>query len=193
MDIATIAGNNVSEEDYLKLEASSDQKHEYEDGKIIAMGGASFNHNDIVFNIGGLLFPYSRIIKNFKVRSNDLRVYCEALNRYYYPDLVISLKPKKIKDNDFNTLLNPQIIIEVLSKSTAEKDRSSKFEVYRTIPSLQEYVLVNQYEARIESFYKDDKNTWVVREPIAGLESIFTFQTCAIELPLNEVYFEIEM
>ena len=71
MDIATIAGNNVSEEDYLKLEASSDQKHEYEDGKIIAMGGASFNHNDIVFNIGGLLFPYSRIIKNFKVRSSE--------------------------------------------------------------------------------------------------------------------------
>ena len=192
MNTATIAGNKVSEEEYLKMERSSDQKHEFEDGKIIAMGGASFNHNDIVYNIGGLLFPYLRKIKNFKVRSNDLRVYCTSLNRYYYPDIVISLEPKKIKDNDPNTLLNPQIIIEVLSKSTAEKDRSTKFEAYRTIPSLKEYILVNQYEARIESFYKEDTGVWSVKEPITGLDNTFKFQACAIELALSDIYFEID-
>lgn len=186
-----VATKHISEASYLARERQSEERHEYEDGKLIPMGGASLVHNNIVSNLMGLLWLYSREA-DILVHANDMRVYIPESTRYYYPDLVITEGEPKLLDHDFDTLTNPAVIIEVLSASTSSRDRGPKFEAYRSIPSLKEYLLVSQDQAKIEGYYKNEQGAWIIRESVIGPDAAFSFQHFDLSLPLKTVYQKVD-
>jgi Uma2 family endonuclease len=189
MDI--VAPKHISETSYLARERQSEEKYEYEDGKLIPMGGASLAHNNIVSNLMGLLWLYSREA-DILVHANDMRVYIPESARYYYPDLVITEGKPQLLDDDFDTLTNPAVLIEVLSASTSSRDRGPKFEAYRSITSLKEYLLVSQDQAKLEGYYKNDQGAWVIRESVIGQDATFSFQHFELSLPLKTVYQKVD-
>ena len=184
----TTAPSYMTPEVYLKEERQQDTRHEYENGKIIPMGGASKEHNRIVRNILTTLWAFLKSTNNHEVYANDLRVLCPDTSKYYYPDVLITVGEEKYLDDKFDTLLNPFIIIEVLSDSTKDRDRTTKFEAYRSIDSFSEYLLVAQDKYCVEGFYKNEAGDWVIKEPVHGLEAQFTFQHLDLSLDMKDIY-----
>ena len=178
---------------YLEWEAEQEERHEYENGKLIAMGGSSKEHNRLVRNLTTMLWNHLGPIGRYELYPSELRVKSGVDDKYYYPDLVLTEGEEYYLENAPDTLLNPLLLIEVLSESTAARDRGPKFEAYRAIDSLREYVLVAQDQYKIESFYRNDAGKWVIQEPVVGLDSIFSFTTLDSELKLQEVYQGVEV
>jgi Uma2 family endonuclease len=184
----------ISTEDYLAFEREAREKHEFIDGEIVAMAGASETHNVIASNVFGELFVQ---LKNTKCRAfaSDMRVKAANVKKsnYYYPDIVVTCGERKFEDGKKDGLLNPAVIIEVLSKSTKLKDRNEKLESYLSLESLSDYVLVEQDTMRIEHFSRIDAEDWKLRlvngnSPNLILDSI----NCTVSLTdiYNEVQFE---
>ncbi len=174
---------------YLEWEAAQEERHEYENGKLIAMGGSSRAHNKITSNLHGLIWLFLRETEGtMNIYQADMRVHAPLSDKYFYPDLVLTKREEHYLENAPDTLLNPLLLIEVLSESTAARDRGSKFEAYRGIDSLREYVLVAQDQSQIEGFYRNDAGEWIIREPVAGLDGILSFVTLGLELKMKEVY-----
>ncbi|SEH06205.1 Uma2 family endonuclease [Candidatus Venteria ishoeyi] len=170
---------------YLKQERLSKEKHEFINHEIFAMSGASATHNLIVLNIGAELRSQLKQGPCLTYPS-DLRV--QVADNYVYPDIsVVCEKPEFI---DQDNLLNPQIIIEVLSPSTADYDRGGKFALYRQLGSLQEYLLVAQDRPYIEHYVRQDTHSWLLNE-YQGLETILTLPSLQCQLALNEVYAKV--
>lgn len=176
----------ITPEEYLAIERDVEAKHEFYRGEMSAMGGASFNHNQITLAVAAALFEE---LKNAKchVSSNDLRVKVAASGLYTYPDVVITCEKPRFEDDKFDTLLNPQSIIEVLSDSTEKYDRGKKFELYRQIESLREYVLVSQDRAHIEVFARDGVGPWKLSEA-TGLDAAIDLPAIGASLALADVY-----
>lgn len=145
----------TSEEDYLKLEDSSEERHEYIDGILRLMAGTTEEHNDIVLNIATKLLPIARA-KTCRVRAENvkLRLPIGSKRRYYYPDVVVLCGPRS---DDKRILENPCLIVEVLSASTEKIDRVEKLETYQRLASLQQYVLVDQVKRKVEIYSRDEK------------------------------------
>ncbi len=170
----------LSEADYLSFERQAEEKHEYYKGGIFAMSGASFEHNIIEDNIRGELYNFLKGTNCRSVGSN-LRVSVQANSLYTYPDvLVICGKPEFI-DNEFDTVLNPTLIIEILSASTAGYDKGIKFELYREIPSLKEYIAIDSTKIHIEQFINNDNKTWTLQE---YKSSEISFVIACINMPV---------
>ena len=151
--------NPLSPEDYIEAEKSSSTKHEYHNGHVYAMAGASDEHVTIGVNITSLLRGQIRGT-GCRVYSSDMKVQIDAVNYYYYPDVMVSCDQR---DRDIRFFKkHPILIIEVLSDSTEAKDRGQKFEHYRTLESLKEYVLVSQDRQRVEVFRKNNAGQWVL-------------------------------
>lgn len=150
-------------QEYLAIERGGQQKNEYFNGEIFAMGGASERHNLIVVNVIASLHGQIRN-KPCKVYSSDMRVKISQTGLYTYPDIVALCGETKFDDEQQDTLLNPQIIIEVLSKSTEGYDRGEKFAHYRKIASLMEYVLISQDKNHIEHYMRQPDNQWLMSE-----------------------------
>ena len=176
----------LTPEEYLKFERNSEERHEYFDGEIFAMSGAKRNHNVIAWNIGGELRQKLKG-KNCEAYPADMRVFVPKTGLYTYPDIVVICGEPKFKDNVFDTLLNPILLIEVLSETTESYDRGKKFQHYRSIETLQEYVLVAQDEARIEKYVKTGDGFWLLSEAV-GLESEIEFASIECRIALREVY-----
>jgi Uma2 family endonuclease len=145
--MSAIPKTKLTAKDYLEFERNSDIKHEYFDGEIFEMSGAKRNHNKITTNLSGLVWQHLKG-KNCENYSNDMRVFVPETGLYTYPDLVVVCGEPQFQDDVFDTLLNPVLLVEVLSDSTESYDRGKKFQHYRSIESLQEYILVSQNEAR---------------------------------------------
>lgn len=177
---------------YLADERRREEKYEFEDGKLIQMGGASRIHNRITSNILAFLWNILRQKGGYEAYSADLRVHAPLEDKYYYPDVVITKGEEKFLDEELDTLLNPLILIEVLSPFTEARDRGLKFEAYRSIPSLREYLLVSQDTYRIEGFFKNEEGQWVIAPPVHGVENSYHFRSIELELPLSEVYFKVK-
>jgi Uma2 family endonuclease len=180
----------LTPEDYLAIERSAEFKSEYFDGEIFAMAGASRAHNSIVLNTG------SEIRQHLKNRSckayvNDMRVKVSPTGLYTYPDVVVVCGKEQFEDTHLDTLLNPTLIIEVLSDSTEAYDRGRKFEHYRKLESLAEYVLIAQHRPHIESYRRQPDQHWLLTES-AGLESAFRLESIDCELALAEIYDKVE-
>lgn len=173
-------------EEYLALEREAQCKSEYYAGEIFAMSGATEAHNLIV---GNLVREIGLRLKGrpFRVYPSDMRVKVSNTGMYTYPDLSALCGEPKFEDNVHDTLLNPTVLIEVLSKSTESYDRGVKFGHYRTIESLQEYVLVSQESPRIELFTRQSGGGWLLTEAI-GLEASLRIASLDCDLPLGEVY-----
>lgn len=146
-------------EDYLELERSSSVKHEYLQGQVVAMAGASKAHVIITSNLSALLVNHLRGTGCI-VYPMDMKVRIPALNLFYYPDLTVTCDDRDRNSNE-DFILHPKLIIEVLSDSTETFDRSDKFANYKTIPALEEYVLIHQKQILVEQFQRTPNNLWI--------------------------------
>lgn len=181
----------LTAEDYLAIERSADFKSEYFDGEIFAMTGASAAHNIITLNVG------SEIRQQLKNRpciaySNDMRVKVDPTGLYTYPDLVVVCGKAQLEDAHLDTLLNPTLIVEVLSDSTEAYDRGRKFEHYRKLESLAEYVLISQRWPHVESYRRQPDHHWLLTE-CSGLDSVLRLESIDCELALAEIYDKVEL
>jgi Uma2 family endonuclease len=188
--MSAIPKTNLTPQEYLEFERNSDIKHEYFEGEIFAMSGAKRNHNVINQNLNGLVWQHLRD-RGCESYSGDMRVFVPATGLYTYPDLVVVCGEAEFQDEVSDTLLNPVMLIEVLSESTEGYDRGKKFQNYRSIGSLEEYILVSQEEARIEKYVKHGDGFWLLSEAV-GLDSSIEFSSIECEINLNEVYDKVE-
>jgi len=181
---------HLTPEEYLAIERRSEIRSEYLDGEMFAMTGGSFQHSLIIGNVAGELRQQVRR-RGCKVCPNDLRVRVPATGLYTYPDVVVVCGKPFLDDEHLDTLLNPTLIVEVLSLTTEAYDRGKKFEYYRMIESLSEYLLVAQDEPRVEHYLRQQDNRWLLTA-VAGLEASITLPSVQCELALAEIYDQIE-
>ena len=173
--------------DYLELERISEEKHEFYRGEIYAMSGASYEHNVIEDN---LRVTIGNFLKGKSCRSfgSNLRIHISSNTLYTYPDIVILCESPKFVDEQFDTVLNPTVLFEILSPSTANYDRGAKFDFYREIESLKEYVLVDSTIYHCVQYQKNNKDgTWILSET-KQLSDSFNIATIDLTLRLEEVY-----
>ncbi|MFM7581006.1 MAG: Uma2 family endonuclease, partial [Microcystaceae cyanobacterium] len=177
--IALNENSRLAPEDYLKLEEKSLLKHEYIDGEIYAMAGTTDSHNTIALNLAVLIRNHLRGT-NCRVYFADIKARLEERNRFYYPDLLVTCDPKDRETPTYKRF--PKLIIEILSDSTEAFDRGDKFNDYQALDSLQEYVLVNSKQQRIETYQRDTQNRWLYQSytPINP-----TMQLASIHLTLD--------
>lgn len=177
-------------EQYLDLERHTEIRHEFLDGTVYAMSGGNYNHSTVCFNLMGVLgfqlrgTNYQGFAPNLKVRSGDERLYA-------YPDLTVACGKPILPDEHDDVLLNPVVIFEVLSRSTEAYDRGEKFERYKTIETLTDYVLVSQDRARVEHFTRRPDGAWSLTE-VDGLDASLDLASINCRLPLAEVYDRVE-
>jgi len=188
-DMALPQQTHWTESEYLAFERESAFKHEFLNGEIVAMAGASRYHNLIVSYTIGALTAKLRGTR-CRVYPSDMRVHMPASGDYAYPDMSIVCGEDKFRDDQFDTLTNPIIIIEVLSPNTEPNDRGIKFQKYRQIETLQTYVLIAQDQPRIEWFTRQPSGQWLLTEAV-GLEAKVDLAAANCELALAEVYAEV--
>ncbi len=179
----------LTDEEYLRIERQAFEKSEFINGRIVAMAGVSENHNVISSNIFGELWTQT---KNSQCRifSSDMRVKAKKEN-YYYPDIVVVCGERKFEDNKKDILVNPQVVVEVLSKSTKLKDRNEKLDSYMTLESLTDYVLVEQDAIRIEHFIKISEKEWKVNLLTENADKL-RLESINCEVSLDEIYREVK-
>jgi Uma2 family endonuclease len=181
----------ITPEEYLAIERKAEYKSEYFNGEMFAMAGASERHATIVANIMYLLVGQLRG-RPCKAYSNDLRVRVSPTGLYTYPDVVVTCDQPQLADEHRDTLLNPTLIVEVLSESTKDYDRGGKFEHYRTLASLSEYVLIAQDKCHVEHFARQPDNRWLLAET-NRLKDTIHLSSIDCDLALPEVYDKVEM
>ena len=178
--------SHVTPEAYLAFERDSDTRHEYYAGIIVAMAGGTARHNRIAGSAYVSLYNQLRG-RDCNVYPSDMRVKAMYTNMYSYPDVTVTCGDEQFEDSREDSLLNPVVIIEVLSPSTEKVDRGKKFQSYRTIPSLREYILIAQDEYHIERFVRYGENTWLLSEAI-GQDTFIELSAIQCVLRLEEVY-----
>ena len=176
----------MTESEYLEFERASEIRHEYYKGEIFAMSGASRVHNIISINLIREISTHLRH-KYCEIYSTNMRVKIKSTKLYTYPDIVVVCGDAKFADDEFDTLLNPVLIIEILSPSTEGYDRGKKFQHYREISSLKEYVLLSQEQPRIERYLRQDGEVWQFTDA-KELDSTIELTTIDCTLKLAEVY-----
>jgi Uma2 family endonuclease len=173
-------------EEYLAFERASEEKHEYLAGEIYAMVGASRQQNLIVVNIVTALGVQLKG-RPCEIYASDMRVGIPAVGSYTYPDVTAVCGTPEFEDAEVDTLLNPTVIIEVLSPSTEMYDRGRKFQNYRTLASLKEYILVSQDTHRIEQFVRQENEQWLLTDA-TGPDNRITLPSINCTLALADVY-----
>jgi len=172
-------------EEYLFMERKATLKSEYLSGEILAMSGASRAHNFITLDIATELNIQLRG-RDCDVYTGDMRVKVRQSDSYFYPDVVVACGESQFEDNHFDSLLNPVVIIEVLSPSTETYDRGEKFEYYQQIPSLKEYILVSQDKVHVEH-YRFQDTEWKLNT-FHTLQDSLTLPSIGCQLPLLDIY-----
>ena len=182
--------HSLTEAEYLEIERRAEFKSEFFDGEMFAMAGGSPTHSLIATNLGGEFrdrlkgrpcVPY----------NSDLRIKVEATGLDTYPDLSVICGPLRFSDAERDTVVNPTVLVEVLSDSTEAYDRGARFQNYRQIPTLREYLLVSQKEPRIEQYVRQENSRWWLFEA-AGLEATVELPSLHITVALSEVYARVE-
>lgn len=177
----------ISAEQYLRMERTSEIRHEFIDGLVYAMAGESPDHSTICFNLATVIGSQIRG-KSCRGFSPNMKVRTGLGDLYAYPDLMIVCGEPKFHDKHGDVLLNPTVIFEVLSPSTEKYDRGEKFRRYRTqIESLQDYVIVSQDKPRIEHHQRQTDGTWLASE-LNGLDGVLKISSMDCHVPLSEVY-----
>ena len=183
--MAALPKRNWTVDEYLAFERDSDEKHEFVDGQVYAMTGASRNHVVVTVNTSSSLHAQLRK-QPCIVYGSDLRVRI-GIRDYVYPDVSIVCGEPHIETHILDTLLNPTVIIEVLSPSTEKYDRAEKFQQYRSLPSLQEYVLISQKTYHAERYTRQADGTWNLLD-VDGVEASFELKSIGCTLALADVY-----
>ncbi|MEK6300470.1 MAG: Uma2 family endonuclease [Acidobacteriota bacterium] len=188
--MSTLAKHKYTPEEYLELERAAERKSEFLNGEIFAMSGASARHALIVVNTSAELRDLLRD-RACTVYSTDLRTRVSYEGLYTYPDIVVVCGEPKFIDDTFDTLTNPILIVEVLSPTTKNYDRGEKFEQYRKIESLKEYLLVAQDSPRVEHYIRQIDGTWLFSE-IESRDSTIYLPSINSTLSLAEVYAKVD-
>lgn len=178
-------GAQHSFRDYLALEDSGNVKHEYYQGEIYAMAGGTPAHAALQLAVPSLLFPQ---IRNGPCRAHgaDLRVRVLATGLATYPDVTIVCGPRELDPEDPNTVVNPTLLVEVVSPGTEAYDRAGKFENYKLVPSLREYVLVSQAERRVDVWTRGANDTWSLAS--FGPGQVAELSAVSATLSVDELY-----
>lgn len=179
----------ITPEEYLAQELTSRDKHEYWHGETYMMAGTSINHNQIVNNT---FKTFDRKLEGrpCRVFTSDIRLRAPKDEVYTYPDVMVICGKIEIDPRQQDTVMNPQVIVEVWSESTQDYDRGAKFKMYRQIPSLREYVMIDQAAPYIE-YYRRDGHFWVL-ETLEGMDAKLSLRDLGCEIDLTEIYRQIE-
>ncbi len=176
-------------EEYLRLERCSNQKHEYISGEILAMAGASRAHNLIKGNIAQHL-RNQLSDRPCETYSSDLRVRTTPTD-YTYPDVVVVCGDAQFEDDELDTLLNPTLLIEVLTKTSESRDRGEKFTNYRNMPSVQEILLISQTQMRVEHYIRQSAEEWALHDITSPTASI-QLKSIGCTLTMTELYARVQ-
>jgi Uma2 family endonuclease len=184
-----IPSGHMSIQDYLRFDDQTPGKHEYHRGTVIAMAGGTSNHSAIAFNLS---VATGRRLTGTKCQgfTSDLRIGIPGVSSFSYPDISVVCGPLQYdpRDSGNNTVTNPKLIVEVLSGSTEQIDRGRKLENYLQLDSLEEYVLVSQDHARVESYHRQPDGTWGVFAFASGLQAVLHLRSLGFEIPMGEIY-----
>ena len=177
-------------EEYLEQEVNSDERHEYINGEIILKAGGTPNHNLIVGNLSATLY-FSLKRQPYDVFALNQRLWIPEKRFYTYPDVMVVRGELQLQEGRNDTLTNPILIAEVLSKSTEGCDRGKKSQAYRSLPSLQEYLFVDQYTMHVERYYRTEPNQWILSE-YDKPESVIQFNSIPGEISLVDLYDKVD-
>jgi Uma2 family endonuclease len=189
MSAAPILKYSIAE--YLENEEKSLEKHEYYQGEIFAMAGASIPHNQVVRNALYSVEDYLRKTDKCQIFPSDLKIHVEANLLFTYPDLSIVCGKIETLENHKDIVTNPAVLIEVLSPTTQDYDRGGKFKLYRDIPSLKEYILISSLEVLVEKYNKQPDGTWILHEYKTENDS-FTIASIDMPVEMKSLYRNVE-
>ena len=178
--------SKLTVEEYLRFEKESPEKHEYFKGEIFGMAGASERHNVIFSNLFGEL-AFRLKGKPCKPYGSELRIHIPENTLFTYPDISIICGDIVLSRMDADTAILPTVLIEILSPSTKDYDRGGKFRLYRDIPSLKEYILIDSESISIEIFRINGQGNWELEEH-RSIENTLAIRTLEISFPLKEIY-----
>ncbi len=176
--------------EYLASEAQAAYKSEYFDGEIFVMAQKSANHNRITLNVC-TEFKIATRRTQCEVFSSDLRILVEQNGLYTYPDAMLVCGEVQFQTGRDDTITNPQLIVEVLSKSTKNYDRGSKFTLYRDLPSLRHYILIDQYTVRVEYYHQDEQGNWSLTE-LTDLDDKLAIESLGLAVSLRDIYDNVD-
>ena len=179
----------LTPQEYLARERRAESKNEYLRGEVFAMSGASREHNLIATNVAAELRQRLRE-RECEVYQGDMRVKVSPTGLYTYPDVTIVCGEPEFEDAEVDTLLNPRVLVEVLSPSTADYDRGRKFTHYRRLPSLREYLLISQDRPLVEHYVRQGQDEWLLTER-SLLEDTLVLPSIQCQLPLSEIYLKV--
>ena len=184
------AVKHLSVEEYLQLEEAAETKHEYVGGNVIAMAGATREHNEIVAN---LIRDVGNCLKGKEcaIYPSDFRVTTPAGKSYFYPDATVVCGSLQMQPQVFDTLQNPVVIIEVMSEGTENTDRGYKFFHYQQIPSLQEYILIDSRKQGIEIIRRQANDTWKF-DKLSAAEGKLELNSIGCSLSFDDIYYRVQ-
>ncbi|MGH7493750.1 MAG: Uma2 family endonuclease [bacterium] len=180
----------LTPEEYLVREEIATHKSEYYQGEIFAMAGNTIDHNRIVRNLTEQL-NRSFENKNCEAFNENVRLCIDTMQFFAYPDILVVRGKIEFYENRRDTLLNPILIVEVLSDSTENYDRGQKFKFYRSVPTMREYLLIDQYKIRLEQFSLGQQGKWMLSD-YDGAEAILYCTSIDFQIPLREIYHRVE-
>jgi Uma2 family endonuclease len=172
--------------EYLELEEKAEFRSEYRDGEIVPMAGGTTNHNEISLNVATNL-RFSLKGQNYRVYMSDVRLWIPPNRQYTYPDVMLIQGEPTYLENTTSTVTNPRLVVEVLSKSTGNYDRGDKFDYYRSIPTLQEYILIDQSRYHVIQYVKANEEQWLMTN-YNQAEGIVKLGSIDLALSLNDIY-----
>lgn len=182
----------ISPEEYLAIERRATYRSEYLNGEMFAMAGATRQHNRISSNLVSGIDQHIKS-RDCNVYASDMRVYVPSTGYFTYPDIVITCGGEEFTDAYSDVLVNPLVVIEILSDSTAAFDRGKKFEQYRELASFVEYLLVEQRIPRVEQYILYNASEWRYRD-IRGIDDqVVTIQAIECSLPLRDIYHKVDL
>jgi Uma2 family endonuclease len=170
-------------QEYLPWELNQDIRYEYINGEVFAMTGGTIPHNDITLNLYTFLHPHLRP-RACRINVSDVKVQISPNGPYFYPDLIVSCHPEDINARKF--IQNPKLIIEVLSPGTSGRDRGEKFRYYLTMPTLQEYILIDSEKISVERYCRGEGRMWLYYPYSSG--DIVTLSSIEFEFPIEMLY-----
>jgi Uma2 family endonuclease len=188
--VATQPVSHVSAEEYLRLEREADVKHEYVNGQIVAMGGGSPRHSLVTANVLTELNVRLRDTP-YAVHTADLRVWVREDRLITYPDVTVLCGPPEYFDERRDTVVNPMVIVEVLSPTTRAFDRGEKAYLYRQVPSVREYLLVDPDSTNVEH-YRRAGGEWILKS-YTDVSEVIPLESIGIELPAAAIYRRVEL
>ena len=178
---------HLSLDEYNQLEEENNWRYEYHDGTVVAMAGGDPKHSGVASNMLGILYG-ALLSKDCSPLNSDTKYYVASVNKSYYPDVSVVCGPSERSEQDRRALTNPILLVEVLSESTAAGDRGEKFEAYSQLPSLREYVLIEQNKRVVQTYYRESPQHLWEMQWFKGEEATVDLRSLDVSLPLSALY-----